>query len=68
MANVGLLVMSVAHLVGVELQRRDGIQHACSTSVTLVVIVYATSSIALASLMLRALRTCRRELDWAESR
>jgi hypothetical protein len=68
MANVGLLVMSAAHLVGVELQRRDGIQHACSTSVTLVVIVYATSSIALASVMLRALRACRRELDWAESR
>jgi hypothetical protein len=68
MSNVGLLVMSVAHLVGVELQRRDGIQHACSTSVTLVVIVFATSSIALAGVMLRALRTCRRELEWADSR
>jgi hypothetical protein len=68
MANVGLLVMSAAHLVGVELQRRDGIEHACSTSVTLLVIVFATSSIALATVMLRALRTCRRELDWVENR
>jgi hypothetical protein len=67
MANVGLLVMAAAHLVGVELQRRDGIEHACSTSVTLVVIVFATASIALAGIMLRALRTCRRELDWAEN-
>jgi len=67
MANVGLLVMSAAHLVGVELQRRDGIEHACSTSVTLLVIVFATSSIALATVMLRALSTCRRELDWSES-
>jgi hypothetical protein len=66
MANVGLLVMAAAHLVGVELQRRDGIEHACSTSVTLVVIVFATSSIALAVVMLRALRTCHRELDWAD--
>lgn len=65
MANVGLLVMSAGHLVGVELQRRDGIEHACSTSVTLVVIVFAASSVALAVVMLRALRACRRELDWA---
>lgn len=64
MANVGLLVMSAAHLVGVELQRRDGIEHACSSSVTLVVIVFATSSVVLAFVMLRALRSCRRELDW----
>lgn len=65
MANVGLLAMSAAHLVGVELQRRDGIEHACSTSVTLVVIVYAASSIALSFVMLRALRSSGRELDWA---
>ena len=65
MANVGLLVMAAAHLVGVELQRRDGIEHACSTSVTLVVIVFAASSIAVSFVLLRALRSCRRELDWA---
>ncbi len=67
MANVGLLVMSAGHLAGVELQRRDGIQHACSTSVTLVVIVFAASSVALAFVVLRALKSCRRELDWAPS-
>lgn len=66
MANVGLLAISAAHLVGVELQRRDGIEHACSTSVTLVVIVFAASSVALAIVMLRALRSCSRELDWSE--
>ena len=35
MANVGLLILAAAHFVTVELQRRDGIEHACSSSVDL---------------------------------
>jgi hypothetical protein len=56
MANVGLLGLSAAHFVAVELQRRDGIEHACSSSVTFVVIVFAVASLLQALVTMAALR------------
>ena len=64
MANVGLLGIAAAHFATVEAQRQEGIQHACSTSVTFVVIVFAIASLVLATLTLAALRAHRRELGW----
>ena len=64
MANVGLLGIAGAHFVVVELQRRDGIEHACSSSVTFVVIVFAVSSVVQALIMMAALRAHTRALDW----
>jgi hypothetical protein len=64
-ANVGLLVLAGAHFAVVEAQRREGIQHACSTSVTFVVIVFAVASLGQALLTLTALRAHEAELDWA---
>jgi hypothetical protein len=64
MANVGLLVIAAAHFAVVEAQRQEGIQHACSTSVTFVVIVFAIASLALSLLTLATLRAHRRELGW----
>lgn len=55
MANVGLLAIAGVHFVEVELQR-DGIEHACSSSVTFVVIVFAAASVAQALVVLVALR------------
>jgi hypothetical protein len=68
MANVGLLGIAGAHFVVVELQRRDGIEHACSSSVTFVVIVFAVSSVVQSLVMLAALRSHTRALDWQQSR
>lgn len=56
MFNVGLLGIAGAHMFVVELDRHDGLEHACSSSVTFVVLVFALSSIALALLMRAALR------------
>jgi hypothetical protein len=64
MANVGLLGIAGAHFVVVELQRRDGIEHACSSSVTFVVIVFAVSSVVQALVMMAALRSHSGVLDW----
>ena len=43
---------------------RDGIEHACSSSVTFVVIVFAVSSVVQALVMLAALRSHERALEW----
>jgi hypothetical protein len=56
MAHVGLLAIAGVHFVEVEMQRRDGIEHACSSSVTFVVIVFAVASVAQALVVLAALR------------
>jgi hypothetical protein len=64
MANVGLLVIAAAHFAVVEAQREEGIRHACSTSVTFVVIVFAIASLALSLLTLAVLRAHHRELGW----
>jgi hypothetical protein len=54
------------HLVTVELQRRDGIEHACSSSVTFVVIVFALASVAQALVVMAALRAHEGVLAWRE--
>ena len=64
MANVGLLGIAGAHFVVVELQRRDGIEHACSSSVTFVVIVFAVSSVFQSLTMMSALKSHQPLLDW----
>jgi hypothetical protein len=64
MTNVGLLLLAAAHFAVVELQRRDGIEHACSSSVTFVVIVFAGASLVQALLTIAALNAHRNELDW----
>jgi hypothetical protein len=64
MAHVGLLGIAAVHLVTVELQRRDGIEHACSSSVTFVVIVFALASVAQALIMMAALRAHEGVLAW----
>jgi hypothetical protein len=56
MGNVGLLVMAAAHFAAVELRRLEGVAHACSSSVTFVVIVFAIASILHALVLLAALR------------
>jgi hypothetical protein len=63
-AHVGLLGIAAVHLVTVELQRRDGIQHACSSSVTVVVIVFAVASVAQALVTMAALRAHEGALGW----
>jgi hypothetical protein len=65
-ANVGLLIIAAAHFAVVEAQRREGIQHACSSSVTFVVIVFATASLGQALLTLAALRAHGRVLGWEQ--
>jgi hypothetical protein len=64
MANVGLLGIAGAHFVTVELARRDGIEHACSSSVTFVVIVFAICSVVQSLLTMAALRRHAHLLDW----
>jgi hypothetical protein len=68
MVNVGLLGIAAVHMVIVELDRHDGIEHACSSSVTFVVIVFALCSIALALLLKAALRAHEAVLTWTPSR
>jgi hypothetical protein len=63
-ANVGLLCLAAFHLVTVELGRRDGIEHACSSSVTFVVFVFAFASIAQALVTVAALREHAPVLGW----
>jgi hypothetical protein len=46
------------------MQRRDGIEHACSSSVTFVVIVFAIAAVAQALVVLAALRAHRGALSW----
>jgi hypothetical protein len=65
MANVGLIGIAGAHFAFVELQRRDGIEHACSSSVTFVVIVFAVCSVIQAVLMMAALRKHETSLGWS---
>jgi hypothetical protein len=67
-AHVGLLGIAAVHLVTVELQRRDGIEHACSSSVTFVVIVFAVASVAQALVTTAALRAHEAALVWSEER
>jgi hypothetical protein len=66
-ANVGLLGLAAFHLVTVELGRRDGIEHACSSSVTFVVFVFAFASIAQALVTVAALRAHAPILGWRTS-
>jgi hypothetical protein len=66
MANVGLLGIAGVHFWVVEAQRREGIAHACSSSVTFVVLVFAVASVVQALVTMAALRACARELDWQE--
>jgi hypothetical protein len=68
MGNVGLLGMAGAHFAAVELQRREGIAHACSSSVTFVVLVFALASIVQALVTLAALRVHREALVWSPGR
>jgi hypothetical protein len=68
MANIGLIAIAGVHFAYVELQRRDGIEHACSSSVTFVVIVFAVCSVIQALLMVAALRKHEPALGWAPSR
>lgn len=63
-ANVGLLLLAAFHFVAVELGRRDGIEHACSSSVTFVVMVFAVTSIAQALVTVSALRAHGAAIDW----
>jgi len=63
-ANVGLLALAALHFVTVELARREGIEHACSSSVTFLVLIFAASSIAQALLTLAALRVHGQALSW----
>jgi hypothetical protein len=65
MANIGLVAIAGVHFAYVELQRRDGIEHACSSSVTFVVIVFAVCSVIQALLMVAALRKHEPALGWA---
>jgi len=67
-ANVGLLCLAAFHLVTVELGRRDGIEHACSSSVTFVVFVFAFASIAQALVTVAALREHAPVLSWRAAR
>ena len=55
LANVGLLSLTAVHLVMVELGRREGIEHACSSSVTFVALVFAVVSVLHAALTLAIL-------------
>lgn len=68
MVNIGLLGIAGVHLVIVELDRHDGIEHACSSSVTFLVLVFAVCSVALGLLMKAALRAHEGALAWAPSR
>lgn len=67
LANVALLVMAGAHLALVELDRQQGLQHSCSSSVTLVVLLFAAASIAQALVMRGVLRRSAPALTWAEA-
>lgn len=65
-ANVGLLCLAASHLIIVELGRRDGIEHACSSSVTFVVLVFAVTSVAQALVTVAALRAHGAALVWRD--
>jgi hypothetical protein len=62
--NVGLLAIAAFHFAAVELQRREGIEHACSSSVTFLTIVFAVSSVGQGLLTLTALRLHAPMLAW----
>lgn len=64
MANIGLLGIAGVHFWVVEAQRREGIAHACSSSVTFVVLVFAVASVIQALVTMAALRAHARELAW----
>jgi hypothetical protein len=64
-ANVGLLGLAAAHLSMVELGRREGIEHACSASVTFVALVFALVSVLQALLVLAAHRAHGVAIGWA---
>ncbi|HEY3822850.1 MAG TPA: hypothetical protein VGL81_37050 [Polyangiaceae bacterium] len=68
MINVGLLVIGAVHLCVVELDRHDGIEHACSSSVTFMALVFAVCSIVLALLMKATLRAHEASIAWTPSR
>jgi hypothetical protein len=54
--SVGMVCIGAGHLLMVEMQRNEGIEHACSASVTFVCILFALGSGAQALLTLAALR------------
>jgi hypothetical protein len=66
-ANVGLLCLAAAHLVVVELGRREGFEHACSSTVTLVVFVFAVASVVQALFTVAALRAHGAAMGWRAS-
>jgi hypothetical protein len=66
-ANVGLLLMAAVHFMLVELGRREGIEHACSSSVTFVVLVFAIASVAQALVTMAALRAHATALGWRQA-
>jgi hypothetical protein len=63
LANAGLLLIAAAHFIVVELERHDGIEHACSSSVTFVVIVFALASLCQGMLTSAALNRHAAALD-----
>jgi hypothetical protein len=63
-ANVGLALLTAGHIVMVELGRRDGIEHACSSSVTFVAMVFAVVSVLQAMLTIAAVRAHADVLAW----
>jgi hypothetical protein len=65
LANVGLVCLAAAHLIMVELGRREGIEHACSSSVTFAALVFATVSVLQAVLTIAAERAHGAELAWS---
>jgi hypothetical protein len=66
LANVALLLIAGAHLGLVELDRQQGLQHSCSSSVTLVVLLFAVASVGQALMMKGVLRSSAPALTWAD--
>jgi hypothetical protein len=66
MANIGLLGIAGVHFLEVEMQRRDGIEHACSSSVTFIVFLFAAASVLQALLILAAVHAHEQALRWMD--
>jgi hypothetical protein len=62
MANIGCLAMAAVHLGAVELSHQGELAHKCASSITSVVLVFASASILQALLTLTALRFHRSAL------
>jgi hypothetical protein len=66
--SLGMVCIGAVHFWTVELQRHEGIEHACSTSVTFVVILFALGSTVQALLTMVALQAHGASLRWAPER